>query len=207
MDSFASPIGVQNPNANHSMAVYGKDENLIVHFERKPHLDRAESEKRGRPIYKDRDYITIRVPGDKNRVVERPVRMNPARGQISDPERFPRQWQAYQSNQQVTHDGTPLSEWGPMSKSQAMTYQGLNIYTVEQLAGVSDANLGQMGHGARAWRDKAQAYLKATEDSSEVLKLQSQLSKQTDEIEMLKQQIAELATTRRKPGRPKKTES
>ena len=60
----------------------------------------------------------------------------------------------------------------------------------------------QMGHGARDFRDKAIAWLKASEGNAELLALQKKTTDQEADIAMLKQQIAELAKPKR--GRPPK---
>ena len=182
---------------------HGNDSGLLVQFYLEAELQGAESEKMGRSIYRDVPYIWIRFPGDRNRETRRRVRPI---GAGNDTERFPSQWASFQNKQEIPQEGTAIEEWGPISKSMALNYRGINIHTVEHLAAVPDSILSQMGHGARDLRDKAIAWLKASEGDAELLALQKKTTDQEADIEMLKQQIAELANAaveKPKRGRPK----
>jgi hypothetical protein len=177
---------------------HGGDENLIVQFQVEPVLQGAESEKAGRPIYKDTAMVWIRFPGDRTREVY-------TRAKAEHQMRFPRQWAQFQQKVSQGHVGTPIEEWGPISKSHALTLKGSNVHTVEQLASVTDANLHSLGHGARPLRDKAIAWLKAASDGAETNRLAAENQQLRDDLAALKEQVAELAA-KRKPGRPKADE-
>lgn len=184
---------------------HGGDENLIVEFYMEPVRQGFESEKEGRNIYKDVPFIWIRFPGDRTREVRRKADERGKDGAVPDPDRFPRQWQAFQRKHVQVQEGTPIELWGPISKSQALTYKGINVHTVENLAAVPDASLHNLGHGARGLRDKAIAWLKASSDSAETLRLAAENQQLRDDLAALKEQVAELAT-KRKPGRPRNEE-
>jgi len=197
-----SPATVQG-RGNQLTVSHGGDENLIVVFYLESEHQGHESEKAGRPIYKDVPYVWIRFPGDRTREVKRRVDTKGKNGAIPDPERFPKQWAAFQRQQVQAQEGTPIEQWGPISKSTALTYKGLNVHTVENLASVPDSLLHNLGHGAREMRDKAIAWLKAAQDSSETTRLAAENQHLRDELAALKEQVAELAA-KRKPGRPRK---
>lgn len=177
--------------------LHGGNTDLIVSFYMEAEYQTGESETQGRPIYKDVPYIWIRFPGDKTR--ERKRRAKPA-----DKHEWPRQWAAFESQTEEVHEGTPIEEWGPVSRSLALNLKGMNIFTVENLAAVPDASLHNLGHGARTLRDKAQSWLKATEGSAEVMALRKQNEDLKADLELMKQQIAELGEKKR--GRPKKSD-
>lgn len=193
---FAQAI-VQGKGNNLSV-VHGDDSGLIVEFYMEPVLQGAESEKEGRRIYKDVPFIWIRFVGDRTREVRRKVDLKGRNG-IPDPERFPRQWQAFQRKTAPVAMGTPIEQWGPIDRSQALTLKGVNIHTVENLAAVPDTALHNLGHGARVLRDKAIAWLKAAGDSAETTRLAAENQHLKDELAALKEQVAELAA-RKKPG-------
>jgi hypothetical protein len=172
---------------------YGDDAGLLVQFYMEAVRQGAESREKGREIYKDVPFIQIQFPGDRNRLVQRPADLTGKRGGIPDPERFPRQWQAFQNQQEVVHEGTPIEEWGPISRSLALSYKSLNIHTVEQLATVSDSVIQNLGHGGRQMRDKAISWLKATEGDAELLKLQEENETLRNDVAMLKEQMKELS--------------
>lgn len=200
---FSSATNVRMVNRNIGVAQYGNDSGLIVKFTTEPHLDAKASQEAGRPIYQDRPYIHILFPGDKTRQILRPVDMKGKNGKLPDPIRFPQQWAAYQNQQSDVHIGTPLDQWGPMSRSEALNYKGFHIHTVEELSAVSDSSLGGMGHGARTWRDKAIAWIATTKDSAVTMKLTQENATLKNDLEALKQQVAELAN-KPKRGRPPK---
>lgn len=193
---FASPT--VKGRGNQLEVSHGGDENLIVNFQMEPVLQGAESEKAGRPIYKDTAMVWIRFPGDRTREIF-------TRAKPEHQHRFPRQWAQFQQRVSQGHVGTPLEEWGPLSKSTALTFKGANVHTVEQLASVNDSVLHNLGHGARTLRDKAIAWLKTSADNAESMRLAAENQSLRDDITALKEQVAELAT-KRKPGRPKADE-
>lgn len=183
---------------NQLEVVHGGDENLIVNFSMEPVIQGAESEKAGRPIYKDTPMVHIRFPGDRTREIF-------TRAKPEHMQRFPRQWAQFQQKVEQVQVGTPLEQWGPISRSHAMTLKGANIHTVENLAAVPDSALHSIGHGARELRAKAIAWLKTSQDGAESLRLAAENQALRDDISILKEQVAELA--KRKPGRPRKDET
>lgn len=188
-----APVNVMG-RGNHLVASHGGDEGLIVEFYNEAVYMGAKSEEAGRPIYEDKPFIWIRFPGDRTREVKRRVDLKGKNGAPPDNHRFPRQWAAYQSQEQYVEEGTPLEQWGPMSKSMAMTYRGAHIYTVENLSAVTDDKLQGLGHGARDMRDKAIAWLKSSSDGAESMRLAAENKRKDDRIDDLERQIAELAS-------------
>jgi len=186
---FAQPT--VSGRGNQLAVSHGGDENLIVTFQIEPVLQGAESEKAGRPIYKDTPMVWIRFPGDRTREVY-------TRAKLEHQQRFPRQWAQFQQKVAQVQVGTPIEEWGPISKSHALTLKGANIHTVENLAACADATLHNVGHGARALRDKAIAWLKAAADGAETNRLAAENQQLKDELAALKEQVSELAKKKRK---------
>jgi hypothetical protein len=177
---------------NTLQVAHGGDDSLIVAFYMESELQGFASEEAGRPIYKDVPYIWIRFPGDRTREVKRRVDTKGKNG-YPDQDRFPRQWAAFQRGQQDVQEGTPLEQWSAISRSTALTYKGMNIFTVENLAAVNDSSLQAMGHGAREMRDKAIAWLKSSEDGAEAMRLAAENKRKDDRIEALENQLSELA--------------
>ncbi len=144
------------------------DENLYVKFFIEPLQDRAASLEAGRPIFLDTEFISIMVPGDKDNIVVREIR-------DQDKQRFPRQYAAFKNNEQELVDGTPLGEWGFLSKAQVAELEYFNIRTVEQLANVTDAN-AQKFMGINKLKQRAQEYLEASKGEAPILQLQEELA-------------------------------
>jgi len=160
------------------------------------------SEQAGRPVFEDVEFVEIVLLGDnKTRAVEK---VN--QGHV---DRWPQYYAKFKKGQQDVYDGgTPLKEWPPMRPSQIAELNALNVYTVDQLARVPDNNLDRLGPGARALRDKAAAWLKASEDTGEIARLiaaNKQLEARVLELEERLAGGEEPQEERRRPGRPRKT--
>lgn len=154
--------------------------------------------------WKGRPFVRIMIPGDKNNVVEQPVRED-------HKERFPRQWLYFQMKQNEAEGqpaiGTTLNEWQAtnkedLTKSQVEELKILKFQTVEQVAMASDAQLQRIGMGGVGLREKARNYLQRknrAETNAELEQTKSQLAE-------LQAQMAELLSERKR-GRPRKETS
>lgn len=200
---FSTPTVKQSGASLH--VEHGTDSNLYVEFRMESVHQAHQSDKEGRPIFRDVPYVRIITPGDKTKV----------RDTIATDEhkvRFPRQWEAFSNQQVQVSEGTPITEWPPLTRSEAMEFKALNIHTVEQLAGLPDVALNWLGGMER--RKQAQAYLAASKDTAMVTKMDKELAKRDADNMALKNQLAEL-TARfsemeddqpKKRGRPAKIE-
>ena len=156
------------------------DENLLVKFYKAPMEDSAASLKAGRPIFKQVDWIDIRVPGSRD------TRVRPARAR--DKERFSQHYAAFKAR--TEHDdeevvGTPLELWPVVGASQAAELRFFNIRTVENLAGAADS-VGQKFMGLQDLKAKAKAFLEAAKGTAPIIELQKRmdtLEKQNAELQ------------------------
>lgn len=187
---FAQARIVEQGNQLH--VTHGDDSRLYVEFTNEAIHQTFESEQQGRPIFKDVAHVRIHFPGDRTKQIFRPVKFEDDYQGPADPRRFPRQWAAFEAQAEQIQDGTPIEQWGPLTKSQAMEFKAMHIHTVEQLAGISDSNLSWLG--ARELRDKAGAWLKQADGGKHAMHLQAELDKRDADIEDLKRQVKELAT-------------
>jgi hypothetical protein len=173
-------------------------------------VDVAASEKEGRVIHKTVPYIKVVFPGDKTKVMDTPVDFVGQPGiKPSHPNRWPKQWADYQAQREQVADGTSLLEWPPLPRAEAMDLKAMKIHTVEQLAGLPDNALTWLG--ARSLKDKAQLWLDQAKGGAGITKLQAENDALRSDLEMMKQQIKDLAALKtpdaekRGPGRPKNT--
>lgn len=200
---FAQARIVEQGNSLH--VTHGDDSRLYVEFTMEAIHQTAKSEEEGRPIFKDVPHVRIHFPGDRTKQIFRPVKFDDDHQGPADPRRFPQQWRAFEAQQEQVQTGTPIEQWGPLTKSQAMEFKAMHIHTVEQLAGIADSNLTWLG--ARELRDKAVAWLAQAESGKESVRLTAELAKRDADIEELKRQVKELAALAqaRSPGKPAKT--
>jgi hypothetical protein len=163
------------------------DDNLLVRFELVPRKDEAESTKAGRPVFKDMEYIRIAVPGNRLVQVHRPVR-------DEDKRRFSQAYAHWQSRKRNLVDGTPLSEWPPVTRSQVEELGFLNVHTVEQLAQLPDAAASQF-HGGLALKQKARDSLERAKDGAYLVQMRAELEQRDNETAVLRRQLAEQSQT------------
>jgi len=201
MDFAAATV---HKSGNQLHVSHGDDSGLYVEFYMEAEHQAFESEKQGMPVFKDVAFIKILFPGDNTKKVVRPVRESGSDSYMSDVDRFPKQWQAFKNQSIQSHEGTPINDWPPISKSLALSLKSMNIHTVQQLAGVSDTALTWLG--ARDLREKAKAYIASATDSAAVLNMQTENQNLKNEMAALKAQFAELAGEKRR-GRPPKEET
>lgn len=159
---------------------------------------KAESEKAGRPIFKDVPFVRIIVPGDTNNIIERKATKD-------DEMKFPRAWARYKSEEKEVVEGMPLEQWPQITRSLLKELKYFEVHTVEQLAGLSDGQVAKLGMGFTEYRNKAKAFMEAAAGTAVQ-------TAQAAENERLKQQMADLQAqiaalgSEKKRGRPAKEE-
>ena len=171
---------------NHQMRFQG-DEKVYAEFYIHPRKNEQKSEKEGRDIYEDVPYVKIMAAGDKDNIVQRPVR-------DTDKQRFPRQWQAFLNKEEQVQEGTPLAEWAGISRSQVEELKAFGIRTVEALANMPDtANSNFMAIGGL--KQKAKAFMEDSKLMAPIERLNKENTDLRAEIDSLKQQMANLQTS------------
>ena len=127
------------------------DEQLMVRFFYKEVQNKLESAAQGRPIFKEKEYIEIRIAGQRDPQACRPATH-------ADKSRFPRHYEAFQKRMESPTEGTPLSEWTLITRSRAEELSFLNVKTVEQIAGMGDNQLSGI-MGGYSLREQAQKWI------------------------------------------------
>jgi hypothetical protein len=129
------------------------DKALMVRFYYKDVENKLESKAQGRPIFKEKLYIEIRIAGQRDVQAARPATH-------SDKSRFPRHLEAFEKRVEPPTEGMPLMEWTKITRSRAEELTFINVKTVEQLASMKDSNI-QTIQGGYSLRDQAVQWLKA----------------------------------------------
>lgn len=168
---------------DHDVSVYTTnkgDENLLVKFYMDTVQDIPATKEAGRPIFKEVEFVDIRIPGNKDNVVIRPAHQR-------DKARFPRHYQLFKSRIEGAKEemvGTPLALWPEVSAAQLKEFEFFNIRTVEQLANMPDSTAQKFG-GIQALKQKASAYMEAATKKAPIAKLRA-------EVETLQEQVRQL---------------
>lgn len=164
--------------------------------------DPALSAEKGYPVFVDREFIKIVVPGDRQSVYCQPAT-------DLDRAKYPRAYAIFKEKDKAASQGFPIEKWPQVTRSMAMTLKAMHIHTVEEMAEVSEGNLGNLGHDGRELRAKAQAFLQVASDTAaaqkieaEKLELQNTLEAQAKQIQELSKRLEEMSgddvTTRRR---------
>ena len=167
-------------------ARFAKDDHLFVKFHTQPLHNQKKSAEAGRPIYDDREYVSIMVPGDKCSIIDRPA-------SPEDIQRFPKHYERFKTNAADQSTGTPLEHWPSLTRSQVEEMKYFGVHTVEQLAGMADTQTQQF-RGMNTLRTKAQQFLDAAADNAVNDRLNAELADRDNQIAALMQAVEDLKT-------------
>jgi hypothetical protein len=138
-------------NASNARAMNEKN---LVRFFTKEVKDDAATMAEGRPIYKEVEYIEIRILGKRDVQACRPATYR-------DKQDYGAHYKAFKDRVEMPVEGTPLAEWPQISRSQVEELSYLKVKTVEQLADISDTNISQFQGGFNL-RRRAQEWLESS---------------------------------------------
>ena len=171
---------------------HNADSRLQVRFYKRAIKQEDASNEAGRPIFKEFDFVHICVAGDTLTEIDTYALEN-------HKQRFPLHWSAYQNKlgaDDAGYEGTPLTEWPLISKSQAEELRAMKFHTVEAIAGASDQQLQRIGMAAGmspyAFRDKAKAFLNLATASAETDKREQELNALRQELAKKDQETAKM---------------
>ncbi|WP_417814055.1 hypothetical protein [Thalassospira alkalitolerans] len=171
----------------------------FVEFEVRAVEDREATIKAGHPVYKDQYWATITPMGNGNTVVERI-----AEEWLADKKRqndkflrhYEQSFQAFKDGVEAPVDGTRIRDWPSVTPSQLKQLEQANVRTVEDLAAANEGSIRAIGMGGRALKQKAEAWLKSSEDVGKVAErnanLEQTVANQQEVISNLENSVAEL---------------
>src|SRR5689334_1854600 len=174
-------IMVDNPNNP-----FAGDDRLWVRFEMVPVEDPEKTKEAGRTICVDTPHVEIRTPGDRDNVLYRAMTE-------LDKQRFKKRYEEWLKTQtDEPTEGTPLSEVPSFKRREVEECRYLNIYTLEQLAAVSDAHV-KKDRGLFGYRERARNYLDVSLRGKEASKLQAEKEALDNKFQALTAASAEQA--------------
>ena len=165
---------MSHPAVDEYLAQFRKP--VIPRFETKPIHMVAASDKAGRPIYEDREFVQIMVVGERGFSAYEPVSEEHMK-------RWPEEYRAFKEGKEAPLSGTPLADWPTVTRSRVEELAFFHIRTVEDLAGVNDAQLQKVGMGSREQREKARTFLEvAAKGTAPLERLVSENMRLKDEM-------------------------
>jgi hypothetical protein len=179
-----------------SQARFAMDSKLAVNFFMKAVKNNFKSIEAGRPIYDEKEFVRIIIPGNSRTVFEDVV-TNEHRGRFQD------RYEKFKRGVAQSTSGTPLEVWPQMTVGQVAELKAMQVHTVEELAGMSDMN-AQKIMGNFDLRRRAQAFLDAAAGDATNSKMAAELEKRDVEIAALKAQMEQLILMTQGGGDTKK---
>ena len=161
--------------------------NVIPRFkaERVPIKDQYDAET-GLPSYVTVETVTFLIPGDKTSAPSKKVTPEIKRLWAEEYNA----WKRSGDQASMEGGGLPLNKWPHMPKEVAAGLIHANIYTVEQLANLSDSQCQIKGTiGLRKYRDMALAFIDSSKAAAPIAKLSAENEAQQRRISLLEDQL------------------
>lgn len=164
--------------------VYRGPDTAIPHFYLRQVRDEAATLASGSVVYKEEEFVRIRIPGDRFNVIDT---------NVSDHhrQRWPRQYEAFKAKKEQKVEGFPLEAWPVASPAVVSSLAEIHIQTVEQLANMAETGLPKM-QGIREIQMRAREFITAKADSASVIKLQRTMEDQRKQLELRDEAIQQL---------------
>lgn len=116
-------------------------------------------------------------------------------------QRFGRPYEDWKAGRASSDTGTPLEQWPLMDVAMVATLKASHVYTVQQLATLSDSALDtSIRRGGREWRAKAQAWLDEARTAAGDVEARAENARLREELDGLKKQVQQLLTKQNTPG-------
>jgi hypothetical protein len=127
-----------------------------------------------------KDYVLIQHPGERD-TTDRPVTE-------LDKQRWPQKWQQYINASEQVPDGTPIDILLPMHPEIASNMHSMGVHTIEQMANITADGLQRLGMGGVQLMNKAKDFLDKAERGVAYHRMESELAKRDNAIEVLANQ-------------------
>ncbi len=150
-----------------------------------------ESELQGIEVGENYDFIIIICPGQPKSEVRR-------KANDVDKAQYRQEWEAYCEGKEHQVSGTPIEILPGLANGMADALKSVYIYTIEQMAELSDLSLQKVGMGGNEIRQRCKAYL--SKNSVQVSELQAKLDEALAAIAKLQQAQGTQEKVRQKPG-------
>lgn len=191
--------------AKGGMVEFGDDSKLFVKFETRSVLDPIKTQDQGCAVHVAVPYVHIQQPGERDCTIRPATQL--------DQRRFRHQWQQYLDGRTEDPSGTPLSLLFPLNPEIVDNLKYFKISSIQQLAGLNDTQVQNIGMGGMMFREKAQTYLSAADKGKDfhtlaksVEQMKLEMQARDTKIAALEQALAEAEsedeTPRKKRGRP-----
>lgn len=172
----------------------------------------------GPPVFDRVIFIKVVVAGQRDEgpiyEIQRTVEGGAVKIDQNVYKRFGKPFEEWKLGQTPSNTGTPLEQWPLMDVAMVAALKAVHVYTVQQLAELSDAGLDQsFRRGGREWRAKALSWLDSARNAAGDAEARATIAKQQSQIDELRAQLQDLVSAKSSPtlgydkpkrGRPRK---
>ena len=160
-------------------------DNAVIMFHMEAIQDHQASAQAGRPIFKEKEMIEIRYPGNPHSVWD---------VEVTDEhrEKYARAYEAFKRGEEVAQEGTPIESLTVLGRAQIKELKYLDIHTVEAAANMSDLAIQRVGMGGFKLRELAKKFLEQANELAPLSKMVEENDKLKAQLESQKVQIEEL---------------
>lgn len=115
------------------------------------------------------------------------------------PQKFMKPYEDWKAGRASSDQGTPLEQWPLMDVAMVAAFKAAHVYTVQQLAALSDGSLDTaIRRGGREWRAKAQAWLEEARTAAGDVEARATIARQQEQIDALQKQLSEVLKAQNK---------
>lgn len=165
-----------------------------VKFYRQWVRNNFKSNAEGREVGEEQDFILIISPGQAKTEVRR-------KATEADRLAYAQEFAAYHAGKEQQISGTPIELLPGLPNGMADALKAQYIFTIEQMADLSDIGMQKVGMGGNEIRQKAKAYLAG--GSTELANLRNEVASMRGELEEARRIIAELREAKPRGRKPK----
>ncbi len=153
--------------------------------------DEGASGRAGRPIFGEREMVEIFLPGN---TLNRPVEIVREHHRLQ----WAKEYEAFKAGREPSADGWPLEQWPALPPARIMELKAIGFRSVEDVAGMSEVAISQIGMGARKLKELANAFLDEAENTRQVVQKTEEVEQLRAQVEAQANQIAELGALMKK---------
>lgn len=130
------------------------DAMVYVEFYSEAVEDAPATQREGRPIFVEREFVRVQQAGDRRRAhvapAHEPFQLDRrSGGHVTYAERYPEQYQAFKRKESVLASGTPIDLVPHLTASRKAELKAAQVLTAEALASLPDNIIARFGPGTR----------------------------------------------------------
>ncbi len=177
-------MSVANGAFTRSNSFAPEKDGIIPRFYLESVEDPLASQREARPVFFDQERVELIIPGNSLNIVVEIVN-------DSHRQRWPEAYKRFKDGHEMAANGTPLEMWPILKPAQVRELKGINLFTVEHVAGMNDHACQRMMGGqrirelAKAFLDDAASMALVTKTTAENEELRRTVSEQGAKIEEL----------------------